>query len=97
MKCCVITSAYCVASTKHSREKTFANFVDYECYSANHMSNDAFHILDVIFGEDSKEESCGEKTDQLFRKHGTLGTSSGSVKKQADKQGKENFELKTLD
>ena len=36
-------------------------------------------ILDVIFGdEESEEESCGEEIHQLSRKHGTLGTSSGS-------------------
>ena len=52
-------------------------------------------ILDVIFGdEESEEESYREETHQLSRKHATLGMSSGSVKEQAEKQGKENFEPK---
>jgi len=50
-------------------------------------------ILDVIFGdEESEEESCGEETHQISKKHGTLGTSSGSVKEQVEKQGKENLD-----
>jgi len=39
--------------------------------------------------EENEEESCGEKTHQLSRKHENLGTSSGSVKERA---GKENPE-----
>ena len=39
-----------------------------------------------------EEEQCGEETLLLSKKRGTLETSSGGVKKQAKKKGKENLE-----